>query len=262
MRLLVITPTLGRSRFLANTVTSIASCGDRARHVLVCPVGVRADLARLFPQTTIVDDTGTGLYAAVNCGLRASRGEEIMTWLNDDDLFQPEGIASALARLDDDPRLDVIYGRVRLIGGQDEPLGWLPVSRRPADLTALLAQGIMPIAQPGTLFRRGLAERLGGLNDSFRLAGDLDFFARALLSGASFEFIDSVVASFRIHAGQLSKNKDVGVQENQRALAPLREVVLPRFGPKWRFRKDNWTTYLDRFRRHGWMRMETLYQQQ
>ena len=83
----------------------------------------------------------------------------------------------------------------------------LPVARRGQDLPALLARGIMPLAQPGTVIRRSLVERLGGFDETFRSAGDLDFFVRALAAGARFEFVDARVADFRLHAGQLSKNR-------------------------------------------------------
>jgi hypothetical protein len=167
------------------------------------------------------------------------------------------GLLEALARR---AEVGVAYGRVRLIGAKGESLGAHPVARRGSDLTALLARGTMPLAQPGTVIRRSLIEQLGGFDETFRSAGDLDFFVRALMAGARFAFANSWVASFRLHAGQLSKHRHEVDAETARALQPLAHA--PRsLAALLRFRLGNAGVYCDRVRRHGWLSMRELYDQ-
>jgi len=257
-RLLVITPTLGQSPWLDATVTSVAGLGPACRHVLVCPAAVQADLEKRFPQALVVVEPGGGMYAALNAGIAAAGDSDAITYLNDDDVLCAAGTAEALRRLEQNPETGVVYGRVSLVDARGAGQGWLPVAHRTGDLAALLARGIVPLAQPGTWMRASLLAALRGFDASYRLAGDLDFFSRALARGARFEFVPAEVARFRLHPGQLSKDEAAADAEKCRALvrwtdAPSSPLAV------LRFRRDNLPVYLDRVRRHGFVSMRRIY---
>jgi succinoglycan biosynthesis protein ExoU len=256
MTLRVITATRGMSAHLAATVASVAAVPG-ARHILVAPAAAGADLARKFPGLTVLAENGTGLYAALNTGLDAPGDEALVTWINDDDLLVAPGLAAALAGLAADAALGAVYGRVELIDADTRRLGELPVAHRAADLLPLLAAGLMPLAQPGTVFRRSALAPLGRFDPSFRLAGDLDLFVRALRAGVGFGFVDAVVARFRLHGGQLSKDEVAAALEHARIVETLPRG--PAFAPRLRFRGANLRVYLERVRRHGFVRMQSLY---
>ena len=204
-------------------------------------------------------DAGRGLYGALNTGLSAAGPEwTACTWINDDDLLLTPGFNVGVAELARRPEADLVYGRVGLIDGTGERIGTLPVARHGGDLGALLARGIMPLAQPGTVIRRKVFDRLGGFDESYRIAGDLEFFVRALLAGGRFAFANARVASFRLHGGQLSKQRVEAEAETRRALLPLARHSRP-LGALLRFRLGNVGAYLDRFRRHGWKSMREIY---
>jgi hypothetical protein len=255
---LVITPTLGQSPWLDETVASVAGLPRACRHVLVCPGSVRAELERRFPHAQVVTEPGGGLYAAINAGIAAAPEGDALTYLNDDDVLCAGGTARAWQRLEEDARTDVVYGKVSLIDAAGAGQGWLPVAHRPGDLASLLARGIVPLAQPGTWLRPAMLKRLGGFDASFRLAGDLDFFSRALAGGAQFDFVPAEVARFRLHPAQLSKNERAGDDEKARALT--RWADAPRsISALLRFRRDNLPGYLDRVRRLGFVSMRRIY---
>src|SRR6478735_1602295 len=173
MSLRVITATRGYSAHLALTAASVAAIPE-ARHVLVCPAAMGAELARRFPESTLLAETGKGLYVALNTGWDAPGDDEFVTWINDDDLLVPAGMSEVLALLARDASLGAAYGRVGLIDARGERLGELPVAHEAADLLPLITAGIMPLAQPGTIFRRSAVASVGRFDPSFRLAGDLD----------------------------------------------------------------------------------------
>ncbi|HVU26041.1 MAG TPA: glycosyltransferase, partial [Opitutus sp.] len=217
------------------------------------------ELQRRFPAAKIVaePDAARGMYAAINAGAAAAREWEAITWINDDDELAP-GFAAAVAALGKRGESGIVYGRVELIDADGARVGELPVARRPGDLAALLARGIVPLAQPGTLIRRDAWERLGGVDATYRLAGDLDFWVRAVRAGVKFEFVNKIVARFRLAAGQLSKRRDDMAAETRRALAPLAGATRAA-GALWRFRVGNIGAYLERLRRHGWVSMRELH---
>lgn len=257
MTLGVITATRGQSGHLAAAVASVAALGAGVGHVLVCPADAADALREKFPGCTIRPETGGGLYAALNIGLASLGDAGLFTWINDDDVLCPAGLATARALLAADPALGVVYGRVGLMDAAGARLGELPVAHRPGDLAALLAAGIVPLAQPGTLVRREVAARVGPFDPGYRLAGDLDFLVRALVAGVRFGFANAEVARFRLHAGQLSKDEAVASREHARAIARLPAGAAGLAGA--RFRWDNLPVYVERVRRHGFVRMSTLY---
>ena len=69
MKLLVVTPTLGDSPWLTETVESVARCAAGARHVLVTRADRVTELAARFPEAQVVAESGAGMYAAINAGL-------------------------------------------------------------------------------------------------------------------------------------------------------------------------------------------------
>jgi len=257
MKLCVITATRGISVHLNETVGSVSALGMGTRHVLVCPASAEVVLARRFPSSEIVVEPAGGLYAALNAGLARIRDDEAFTWLNDDDVVCVEGFKSAAARLAGSAAVGVVYGRVGLMDEAGRRLGELPMAHRADDLSSLLAGGIMPLAQPGTLMRGSVAKRIGDFDPTYRLAGDLDYFVRALRAGVGFAFVDAEVARFRLRAGQLSKDEPAVADEYARAVAGL--AAQASAAARWRFRWDNRGVYLERVRRHGFVRMQTLY---
>lgn len=256
----MIIPTRGESAWLHETIASIENLNRRVVIVVTCPVRVRETLLSSWPALRVIADEGRGLYGVLNAAIRRFRDAEVVTWLNDDDIFLMPGALDALLEFEGMSDCDVVYGRVRMMDAKGDPLGEIPVARCCQDIRALLARGIVPLAQPGTWFRMRLFERLGGLDESFRLAGDLDFFSRALAIGAKFKFVPKVVAGFRLHSGQLSKDEAIGGEEKARALRPW-VGATGSAGALLRFRRDNIGVYLDRIRRHGFVSMRRLYRQ-
>lgn len=254
----VVTPTLGTSPWL-----DAALAGDvPAERVLVAPPEQTAALAARFAGAAVLPEQTRGLYAAVNQGLRAAGEWSVGTYLNDDDRLLAAGVARAQALLAAQPALAGVFGRVAMIDAAGRFLAEIPVAHRGADWGPLLAAGVMPLAQPGTLFRRELFDELGGFDERFRGAGDLDFFQRAAAAGRRFGFVNAWVAEFRVHAGQISKQRELMQHESRllfRRAAERPEWRAASRRARWRFRAANLPAYLGRLRRHGWVSMERLY---
>lgn len=257
MKLRLITCTRGESRYWPEAAASVVTAAAAAEHVVVCPETRIAAVASVGLKQPPLPQRIPGLYPKLNQGLAHPGDWDVFTWINDDDRLEAPGFARLIAVLDAAPDVDVAYGRVDLMDGEGRRIAACPVAHEGRDLAALFARGIIPFAQPGTLIRRRVVERLGGLDEGYRVVGDMDFFVRAVAGGMRFAFVDELVASFRLNAGQLSKRPEVAA-ETERALRPLASV--PASWPALaRFRLANWRVYLERIRRHGWVSMRELY---
>ena len=257
-RLLLITPTLGTSAFLPETMASVRAVeGAQVRHVLVCPPDRVETLRQEYPDCTVVVDQGRagGIYGALNAGLAAvPDGWDWFTYINDDDLLAP-GFSRLLARhCRPENAATVAYGDIMNIDPAGRPLGRMTVERQPRRMPALLQQGISPAGQQGMLFGAPVVRSLGGYRLQFKLCADLDFWARAHHRRFRFEYYPWTVGCFRIQPGQLSG--DVGLTRRELDAVtgesfPVPVSALARRMARWLYRLANLPRYLERWRSVG-----------
>ncbi|MDB6092575.1 MAG: hypothetical protein JWM32_137 [Verrucomicrobia bacterium] len=255
-RMLVVTPTLGSSPWLDETVASVSAQPFPCIHVLVAPAPAVAGLAARFPRAKVVAEPGGGMYAAINAGLESEADWDAFTYINDDDLLLPRFAAVVARARTTEPR--VVYGGVRLINTKGKRIGAIPTSRFPSLNRALYAQRTEPVFQHGTVATRAVVRRLGGFDASFRFCGDSEFLARCCVAGIPFVCATKqVVGAFRLRAGQLTKNLPVMLEEHHRLYAKLKlpaEVIT--FRHRWArfvFRVVNLPVYAERIARHGFI---------
>lgn len=263
MSILVITPTLGESPWLAETVASVAQLPFACTHVLVAPAGKVAMLRERFPQTQIVSEPGGGMYAAINAGAAAVEACELLTYLNDDDVLLPPFSAVLRRAVDAGERPLITYGGVRLIDASGQRLGSIPISSAPSLHRALYAQRLEPVYQHGTVVTRAAWNRLGGFDPTLRYCGDSELLARACLSGVPFACATRrEVAAFRLRPGQLTKNRTAMVAERAAVDQKLGLLVGQRtLRHRWArlvFRLTNVPIYADRMLRHGFVTFDQM----
>jgi hypothetical protein len=256
-RLLVVTPTLGVSAYLEDTVRGVTSLKIPFLHFISCPAPLASSLQERFPHASVVADAGkeAGLYGAINIALRAA-GEDWdwFTYINDDDELAPDFSVVAqrhFARPDPEP---VVYGNVRVIDDNGQTISFLTTENSPRFIPALLRAGISPLNQQGMLFRRDIVRELVEFNTKYRICADLDFWARALAAGHRFRYYPVEVGRFRMRRGQISGDVDLTIREQDeiaRRLFPNAGGALNCLVAKWRYRLRNLPRYLARSRRVG-----------
>lgn len=255
--LLVVTPTLGESRFLDQTVASIEALPLHVRHVISTPGRKVAELANRYPHALVVPDAGRlgGIYGAINAGIQAANFKwDWFTYINDDDTLLPGFGRVMLQNLRDDSPSPVVYGDVELVDEEGTRISCITTAENPAWIPALLHQGISPLMQQGMAFRRDVVDRLGGFDLRYRLCADLDFWLRSFAAGDRFRYHPESVAQFRLRHGQLSADTSVTRQEQDTIVArhlPARSSAMERLSTKLLYRTYNLPRYLERFRNRG-----------
>ncbi len=262
MKILVVTPTLGLSPWLEETVASVAALPLACVHVLVAPADKREALGKRWPGVQVIAEPGGGMYAAINTGIAAAGPWDAFTYINDDDLLQPAFMAGVNVVARNGGRPLLAYGSVRLIDARGRRLGAIPVSPWPRLNRALYAQRLEPVYQHGTLVTRAAWQQTGGFDPDFRYCGDSEFLARLCVRGIPAVRVGGEVAAFRLHGGQLTKNRPVMLAERARVDDKL-GLLVPRlaFRHRWArlvFRAANLSVYAERVARHGFVSFDEL----
>ncbi|WP_395665694.1 glycosyltransferase [Methylocella sp.] len=229
MRFNIVTPVFNGERFLNETMLSVISqAGDFSIHYHVQDAGSTDSTAALldewkkrfaegFPiacrgiDFTYAVEKDKGLYDGVNKGFAHCGPADAMTWINADDRFEPGAFATVASVFAAYPDVEWLTGRSTVLAESGESLFLSPV--RPLPQTAIAA-GIFDgrfsvhfIQQEGTFWRPKLWEAAGGLNASFRLAGDFDLWRR-FARRAPLVTVDAILGCFRTRAGQLSADRN------------------------------------------------------
>ena len=232
-RISVVVPSYNYGRYLADCLDSILSQGYPNLELIVLDGGSTdgtVELLKRYEKRIAFwrSHPDAGQYAAIEEGLNRASGE-IMTWLNADDMFHP-GAFDAVSRIFmQSAEVEWVMGRPNSFnekGGQKQVLSFLPMNSRAKYLSD---QEL--IQQEGTFWRRELWLRSGAyIEKNLPLAADLELWARFFRSARLFS-VDLLLAGFRDHPLQKSKDKAGYTAEANRVLARERELFAAQARP-------------------------------
>lgn len=230
-RVLLVVPTLGtRPDYLDRALASITAQSVPADIVIVAPERAETrEVAARYGATFLLDPGSQ--TKAINAGVGTARPHhDYVNWLGDDDLLEAGSLAATVGALDRNARAAVAYGACRYIDEDDREL-W--VSRAGPWATRILSWGPDLIPQPGMLVRRSAWEAVGGVDESYRFAFDLDLLLKLKKIGALID-VGQVVSSFRWHADSLTVgDRTTNLQESERAKRASLSPSAQRFAWLW-----------------------------
>lgn len=134
---------------------------------------------------------------ARNRGFSLATGEAVM-FLDSDDALADDGLTPLMYALEEDKRLDFVYGQIVMAGPDLTPLPNVPpvgadFGSAPVELAG------WHWAIMGAIYRRDLLERVGPWNESLTGSQDWEYQARVKLQARSKRFFPKIVALWRQH---------------------------------------------------------------
>lgn len=158
-----------------------------------------------------------GIYHAWNKALTHVRGEWVHFLGADDRYWDRHALARLAAKggCADMQGLGLIYGQVAML---DEHGRAFAVLGKPWPALADHVLDKMPFPHPGVLHGRKLFERYGGFDESFRIAGDYEWFCRVLQHEQALYVPDALVVGMALGGASTDPRKLAAVAgENRRA---------------------------------------------
>jgi glycosyltransferase involved in cell wall biosynthesis len=196
----VVIPVRNGERHLAEAIESVLAEKLDPIEILVVDDGSTdrsADIAESFGDPVrCLRREATGVAAARNAGWTAAVAPFVLH-LDADDLVVPGSLALRLAVLAGNPDVDVVTGHTESFFSPE-----LDDERR---ATIKLPDGPRRGHLSGTsIVRTNLIDRIGPLNEGWRVGADMDWYARATEAEIRIVVLPEVVVRRRIHGSNLS----------------------------------------------------------
>jgi glycosyltransferase involved in cell wall biosynthesis len=220
----VIVRTMNRPRLLGEALASICNQDFKSLEIIVVNDGGE-DISQVtdaidnkpFCLKLINLENNRGRSAAANAGLRAASGEYLI-FLDDDDYFLPNQIATLAKALDENPEYGVAYSDVEAV---DEEGNILYTYDQDFDEVLFLAASYLPIH--GVMFRHLYVEQGHLFDERLDVYEDWDFWAR-ISEKTRFLHVSGVGAIYRdigaSRVGNVNSEKDA-IKSNRLKLYEL-----------------------------------------
>lgn len=148
------------------------------------------------PNMALVSAPDSGIYDAINAGIRRAAGDVIGLLHADDHLAAPDILAKVADTLHD-PAIDGVYGDLQYVARDDETRVIRHWRAGPYTRTKLKT-GWMP-PHPTLYLRREVFDRAGLYDTSYRIAGDYEAMLRFLTTGGvRLAYIPRVMVRMKI----------------------------------------------------------------
>jgi O-antigen biosynthesis protein len=227
----VVTRTKDRPEFLRDAAASVAAqTYPNVEHVIVNDGGVDvADVLEPFrgkTPITYLTPGAVGRCRAGNLALAAARGRWI-AWLDDDDLFYPDHLAS-LVRCAKESGAKVVYSQAdRIAQSKDPRTGrYVDASIAPApsfEWSKISLWLRCDLHLVTVLYAREVHERLGGFDETLEVLEDFDLFAR-FAQDYEFKRCAKTTAAFRVRDDLTN-----AVTSLRKEFVATRELLMARY---------------------------------
>jgi len=222
----IVTPSFNQGPFLEETIRSILLQGYPHLEYIVIDGGSTDETPDVLKKyeawlTYWVSEPDQGQAAAINKGLRRATGQ-IVAFLNSDDTYQPDTLATVAGAFMSQPRLRWLCGRCAYVDehGKELSIQQPKIPRSPAEWI-LRPLGLVDYAfpQPAVFLRNEFRLELGPFREDYAYCFDHDYWLRALLTGHGPSALDYHLANFRVHPGSKTGSLTHGFQAEDLAIA-------------------------------------------
>jgi len=201
MKISVITAVYNRRDTIADAIRSLQgqAYGDY-EHMVVD--GGSADgtleVLRSFddPRMKLTSEPDQGIYDALNKGMERASGD-VIGLMHSDDFFASTKVLEQVAEAFTDPSIDAVYGDLQYVSAKNKDQvirHWTAGEFS----SAKLKRGWMP-PHPTLYIRKGVIDRWGGYDTSYRIAADYDAILRWFGQGqVRAKYVPEVFVKMRV----------------------------------------------------------------
>lgn len=217
----VIIPAYNGDRYIAQAIDSVIAQTHTDYEIIVVDDGSQDNTSSIVQnydeKVNYIYQTNQGVAVARNRGIKEATGEFI-AFLDQDDLFLPDKLASQVTVLEQQPSLGLVNSGWQIVDQQGKVLAAVqPWQKLPTlDLAGLIVW--KPVFLGAMLFRRSWLERSGGFDSQLEQTPDVELVLRLALLGCQADWLERVTVSYRQHEANVSNNTVFQTEELDRML--------------------------------------------
>src|SRR2546423_5545823 len=163
------------------------------------------DYVREDNRVRLIGRANKGLTASLNEGLKLARGEFIAR-MDADDVAAPDRLKIQVEYLRAHPEVSLLGGSNELIDDAGRMLTTVVPPPDDATLQEHALSGRTPICHPLAMMRREAVEKVGGYDEEFSVAQDLDLWLK-LGEVGKLACVPEVLLRYRQHEDSISEKK-------------------------------------------------------
>jgi glycosyltransferase involved in cell wall biosynthesis len=211
LKITIITVCKNSERFLDETIKSVINqTYKNIQYIIIDGNSTDATVEiikeHLASISFWISEEDSGMYDAINKGLKLSTGNYILILNSDDVLAHNETIRNIVQAIDNE-RLDYYYGNIiKSKNGKYKKVKLFPVSFP----QLLLSTHGTFVPHPCFLISAKLNNELNGYDPQYKYASDYDYILRALSApGSKGKYIDIYISKFRIHENSITAGGNI-----------------------------------------------------
>ncbi len=223
----VVIPAYGHAQFLKQTIESVLQQDWNDYEIIVVDDGspdeTPAVVAQFGSAVNYVRQENRGMAGTRNTGLRRASGQ-LISFLDDDDLWLPNYLSVVLKHFQADPKLAALHTGYQLTSdqpGHDYPKGGTRTVPARELYDTLIEGGFFPPSS--VTVRRSCLDAVGVFDENLQGCADWELWLR-ICREHRFVGIPNVLIRYRLHAGGLSSNVQHMTEDRLKA-------VCKHFGP-------------------------------
>jgi len=203
----IIIPAYNAEAFINDAIESVLAQDYRPIEVIVVDDGSSDETAfiaeKFGPPVVCHRQKNGGPPVARNRGLQIARGEYI-GFLDADDLYEPGRIKLQFDKLQQNPGLAFVVGRLMREQLDNEPGGSIAFRPLEPDKYIWLQLGLC-------LFRRTVFDRVGVMEERLQHSDDWDWFMRARELQVPMLLHENIVLRARLHWNNMTRDRKAGM---------------------------------------------------
>jgi len=156
-----------------------------------------------------LSEKDSGVYDAMNKGIKNSRGEYLI-FLNSGDCFSaPDSVSKLISTSQGE---DLVYGNLKV---EESDKSW--IKKYPENLNFRYFY-FESLPHPACLISRRLFDQVGLYDTSLKIASDWKFFMQSIVKHhCTYKYVDQLISNFA-YDGMSSTSENIGVLENERRI--------------------------------------------
>lgn len=223
----VIIPAYNHAAFLGQTIESVLNQTWQDFEIIVVDDGSRDETPQVAGQfgsaINYIRQDNRGMAATRNTGIRCSTGD-VISFLDDDDLWLPDYLCTVVSYFEADPTLAAMHTGFQLTSdeeGRDFPQQGTRTVLASELYDTLIEGGFFPPSSVSV--RRSCLSSVGLFDERLQGYADWELWLRICLDH-KFIGIPNMLIKYRLHAGGLSSNVQHMMEDRLKA-------VRKHFGP-------------------------------